>query len=157
MMKHWKSLLVFVAICLMVQAFASWCTFQSVLTWYPTLYKPDWRPPNWLFGPVWTLLYLSMAIAAWRVWIRRIDVNIIPAMVLFFLQLFLNALWSVLFFSLNWIGPASFEITILWFSIALTGIFFWRIDRIAGALFVPYWMWVSYATALNFSIWRLNL
>lgn len=155
-MKHWRSLLAFLALCAAVQAFASWCTFQSVTTWYPAIAKPDWRPPNWLFGPVWTLLYIGMAVAAWRVWIKRNDRDIRPALVMFFIQLALNGFWSVLFFSWNAIGAAGIEIIILWMSIAVTGVLFWRIDRFAGGLMAPYWMWVTYATALNLSIWSLN-
>ncbi|MDP8245707.1 MAG: TspO/MBR family protein [Candidatus Hinthialibacter antarcticus] len=155
-MKQWKSLIVFLLLCITVQALASWCTFQTVTTWYPLLNKPNWRPPNWLFAPVWTFLYLSMAVAAWRIWIRRGETNIKPALIAFFVQLFLNALWSVLFFSLNWLGAASIEIVFLWIAILATGVLFWRIDRVAGVLFVPYLIWVSFASALTFSIWRLN-
>lgn len=155
-MKNWKSLTAFLLICITVQAFASWCTFQTVTTWYPTINKPDWRPPNWLFGPVWTFLYISIAIAGWRVWIRRFDSDTKIALAAFFIQLFLNALWSVFFFSLNWIGAAAIEIVFLWISIAATSFLFWRIDRIAGAIFIPYLLWVSYASALTIAIWRLN-
>ncbi len=155
-MKQWKSLLIFVAICFSVQAVASWCTFQTVTTWYPTLTKPEWRPPNWLFGPVWTVLYFMMAIAAWRVWIQKSQHDIAIPLTVFFIQLLFNLLWSIFFFSFNLIGTALLDIVILWGLIAATGVLFWRVETIAGGLIFLYWMWVSYATALNFSIWRLN-
>lgn len=131
-------------------------TSASVDGWYRTLPKPAWTPPSWLFGPVWTLLYLAMAIAAWLVWRQRSSSNVTAALALFFVQLVLNAAWSAVFFGLQNIGLALVNIVLLWCAIAATVIAFWRINATSGWLFVPYIFWVTFATALNFAIWRLN-
>jgi tryptophan-rich sensory protein len=120
------------------------------------LKKPTWNPPGWIFGPVWTALYLSMAVAAWLVWRRRPGVNITPAMLLFALQLILNLFWSVLFFGMRNPMLAFFEIILLWVAILLTTIACWRIRPKAGMLLLPYLAWVGFAALLNFSIWRMN-
>lgn len=122
--------------------------------WYAGLAKPSWTPPNWLFGPAWTTLYLLMALAAWKVWIavRRID----AALLLYLVQLVLNALWSWLFFGLRRPDLALAGIVLLWLLILATTVLFWRRDRLAGLLLVPYLAWVGFATALNLAIWRLN-
>ena len=122
--------------------------------WYASLQKPVWNPPNWLFGPVWTLLYASMAVAAWRAW-RSPNVPR-GAMLLFSVQLVLNALWSWIFFGLHLPGLAFLEICTLLAGIAATTWLFARADRIAGALMLPYLAWVAFAAALNFALWRLN-
>lgn len=122
--------------------------------WYAGLAKPAWTPPNWLFGPAWTTLYLLMALAAWKVWIavRRVD----GALLLYLVQLVLNALWSWLFFGLQRPDLALANIVVLWLLILATIVLFWRRDRLAGALMLPYLAWVGFATALNLAIWRLN-
>ncbi len=122
--------------------------------WYEALAKPAWNPPNWLFGPAWTTLYALMALAAWKVWIavRRIDL----ALVLYGLQLLLNALWSWLFFGLQRIDLALAEILALWLLVLATLVLFWRRDRLAGMLMIPYLLWLSFAAALNLAIWQLN-
>ena len=122
--------------------------------WYEALNKPSWTPPNGLFGPVWTVLYALMALAAWKVWIavRRID----AALIVYGLQLVLNALWSYLFFGLHRIDWALADIIALWLAIVLTVVLFWRRDRLAGMVMLPYLLWVAYAAALNFTVWRLN-
>ena len=122
--------------------------------WYANLSKPSRTPPNWLFGPVWTILYIAMAIAAWLVW-RKAGLTAVP-MQLFLLQLLLNVAWSAVFFRLRSPGPAFVEIVMLWLAILATMIEFWRAVPLAGLLLLPYLIWVSYATALNYSIWRLN-
>jgi len=120
---------------------------------YAQLARPDWAPPGWLFGPVWTLLYALMGIAAWRVW-RRAGFG--TAIHLFLAQLALNALWSWLFFAWR-LGAAAFgEILLLWLLIAATVAAFFRIDRPAAALLVPYLAWVSFAAALTYAVWRAN-
>jgi len=120
---------------------------------YAQLARPDWAPPGWLFGPVWTLLYALMGIAAWRVW-RRAGFG--TAIHLFLAQLALNALWSWLFFAWR-LGAAAFgEILLLWLLIAATVAAFFRIDRPAAALLVPYLAWVSLAAALTYAVWRAN-
>ena len=120
---------------------------------YAQLVRPDWAPPGWLFGPVWTVLYALMGIAAWRVW-RQAGFG--SALYLFLAQLALNALWSWLFFAWR-LGAAAFaEVVVLWALIAATLAAFLRIDRLAGALLVPYLLWVSFACALTYAVWRAN-
>lgn len=121
--------------------------------WYADLIKPSWNPPGWVFGPVWTLLYLAMAWAGWRIW--RLPQRRAP-LALFGLQLVLNAAWSPLFFGLHAPGLALVEILALWVAIAATGVCFYRRDRLAGLLFAPYFAWVSFAALLNATLWRLN-
>ncbi len=121
--------------------------------WYQELEKPSWNPPGWLFGPVWTLLYILMGIAAWMVWKDR---GFSFGVYLFMAQLVLNALWSWLFFGLNRPDLAFFEIILLWGFILATMILFWRARPAAGALFVPYLLWVSFASVLNHTLWKLN-
>jgi len=145
-------------ICLLVCLGAGWLgsllTRPSLATWYEGLTKPHWTPPNWIFAPVWTTLYVSMAVAAWLVW-RRKSLATIP-MQFFLVQLLLNVAWSAVFFRLHSPGWAFIEIVAFWCAILLTAIAFGRIVRIAGWLMTPYLLWVSYAAALNFAIWRLN-
>lgn len=132
-------------------------TISAIPLWYETLVQPSFRPPNWLFAPVWTVLYFFMGIAAYRVWSRGIKQSKIrTAMVLFLIQLALNALWSILFFGLRSPGIAFGEIVLLWSFIFITMLHFWRIDKLAGYLFIPYSMWVAFAMVLNASIWYLN-
>jgi len=124
--------------------------------WYESLAKPDWNPPNWVFAPVWTALYLTMATAAWRVTIKApVGSRIVP-LGLFVLQLLLNGVWSWLFFGLRNPGLAFVDIVALWVVLLITVITFWRADRLAGVLLTPYLAWVSFALALNLAIWRLN-
>jgi translocator protein len=125
--------------------------------WYDRLAKPEWTPPDWLFGPVWTVLYAMMAVAAWLVWRRTGFAEGRWALGLFALQLVLNAGWSAIFFGLQRPGLALAEILLLWVVILATLIAFWRVRPLAGALLVPYLAWVSTATALNFEIWRMNV
>lgn len=123
---------------------------------YARLAQPSWAPPSSVFGPVWTVLYALMAIAAWLVWRRggvRANRN---ALSLFLLQLALNALWSWLFFAWHLGGLAFAEIVVLWVLIVATLVSFWRVRPLAGALLIPYLLWVSFAVALNYSVWQLN-
>ncbi|MRW89676.1 tryptophan-rich sensory protein [Duganella sp. FT80W] len=123
---------------------------------YQQLDRPDWAPPAWLFGPAWTALYLLMAIAAWRVQRLAPPSLARPALALYTVQLAVNALWSWLFFAWH-LGAAAFvDIIVLWLLIAATIFVFWRRDRWAGVLLVPYIVWVSFATALCYSIWQRN-
>jgi tryptophan-rich sensory protein len=147
-------LIVCIGLCLGAAGLGSFLTTPALRPWYAGLNKPRWTPPNWLFGPVWTILFLAMAIAAWLVW-RKVGLTAAP-MRLFLLQLLLNVMWSALFFRLRSPGPAFAEIVMLWVAILATAIEFWRAVPAAGWLLLPYWIWVSYAAALNFSIWRLN-
>lgn len=131
-------------------------TATSIRTWYPTLLKPVWNPPNWVFGPVWTLLYCLMAIAAWRVWQTGDAQSARRTFRWFAAQLSLNLLWSVLFFGLRSPGLAFAEVIIFWAMLVVMLRRFWRADRIAAALWAPYVAWVSFATVLNGTIWWLN-
>ena len=146
----------FLAPCLAVSAVGAMATATSVGTWYPTLAKPAFNPPNWMFAPVWTALFFMMAIAAWRVWRRDGLRNARWALMLFALQLALNLSWSIVFFGLRSIGWALVEIVVLLLAILATTLVFWQRDRVAGMLFVPYAAWVAFATVLNAAIWRLN-
>jgi benzodiazapine receptor len=124
--------------------------------WYASLTKPAWTPPNAVFGPVWTALYVLMGVAAWLVW-RKAGFSGAPvALGLFVAQLALNALWSYLFFGLHRPGAAFAEIVVLWLAILGTVIGFWRVRPAAGALLIPYLAWVTFASGLNVQLWRLN-
>jgi len=123
---------------------------------YGQLVRPDWAPPGWLFGPVWSVLYFLMAIAAWLVWRVAGWRAAGSALGLFVLQLALNALWSWLFFGWRLGGPAFAEVLVLWSLIAATLVAFWRIRPLAGALLLPYLLWVGFASALNYTVWQLN-
>jgi len=146
----------FLLVCLVVSGIGGLVTATSVGGWYATLNKPVFNPPNWVFGPVWTVLYLAMAVAAWRVWRRAESIGRIRALAVFGIQLGLNLLWSVLFFGFQQIGLTLVDIVLLLTAITLNARLFWHIDRVAGWFFVPYIVWVVYATALNGSLWLLN-
>ena len=124
--------------------------------WYAQLTKPSWNPPNWIFGPVWTALYLLMAVAAWRVWKQGGFGAQRRPLTLFLAQLGLNAIWSPIFFGLKQPGVAFAEILVLWAAIVGTIVAFRRVDRVAAGLLLPYLAWVSFASVLNFTLWRLN-
>jgi tryptophan-rich sensory protein len=130
--------------------------FVSTGGWYSDLHKPSWNPPTWVFGPVWTTLYVTMAIAAWLVWRQGGWKRQPISLGLFLLQWLLNVLWTPLFFGLHRPGFAFAEIIALWVVLAATLRCFWRVARPAALLLVPYLTWVSFAAALNFAIWRLN-
>lgn len=149
-------LVIFLVICLAVSAIGGAITATSVDSWYQTLAKPSFNPPDWVFAPVWTTLYVLMAVAGWRVWRSPPSIIRIRGLLAFAIQLSLNLLWSFVFFGLRLIGMALAEIILLMAAIAVTTVLFWRIDRLAGALFLPYLLWVGYASILNFSLWRLN-
>lgn len=124
---------------------------------YQQLARPVWAPPAWLFGPVWSVLYVLMGFAAWLVWRRHGFRGASGALMLFIAQLAANALWTWLFFAWHR-GALSFaEIVVLWLLVAATIGAFWRLHRLAALLLIPYLAWVSFAAALNFSLWRLNL
>ncbi len=145
-----------IVLCLAVGALGALATAQSVGTWYQTLAKPSFNPPDRVFAPVWTTLYILMAIAAWLAWRRAGFERAQPALQLFALQLALNLGWSLLFFGARWIGGALIEVVLLWVAIAATIAAFRRHSQWAGILMMPYLAWVTFATALNFAIWRLN-
>jgi tryptophan-rich sensory protein len=132
-------------------------TAQSVRTWYVTLQKPSFAPPNWVFGPAWITLYTLMGIALYLVWQKTDEANVPRAVfIVFGIQLVLNALWSYVFFGLRSPLLGFIEITLLWAAIVATIILFWRISSAAALLLTPYLLWVTFAAALNFSLWRMN-
>lgn len=153
---QWLVLALFVMICLGTAGLGAAWTNLSVGDWYVTLNKPSWNPPKWVFGPVWTTLYIMMAIAAWLVWRTKGLAGGWLPLLLFGVQLFLNAAWSALFFGMRSPGIAFADILLLWLAILATIIGFGRLSNLAALLLVPYLAWVSFATALNWSIWRMN-
>jgi len=153
-----SKILVVVVTCLVIGYFSGMVTRSAITTWYPTLVKPIFNPPNWVFAPVWTMLYAMMGVAAGLVW-SRIEYEketVKTALVFFAIQLALNALWSFLFFGLKNPMLAGIEIVILWLMIFETYTKFVKINKTAGYLLIPYLLWVSFATVLNVSIWWLN-
>lgn len=154
--RDWLMLAVFLAACLGAGGLGAWWSRDALMSWYPTLRKPPWNPPNWIFGPVWTALYLSMAVAAWTVWQRRDRASVGWPLGLFGVQLLLNAVWSPLFFNLRSTGLALVDIVLLWTTIAATILAFRRVSATAAVLMVPYLAWVTFASALNAAIWSLN-
>ncbi len=132
-------------------------TAPAIPTWYAGLKKPSFSPPNWVFGPVWTLLYALMGISAYLVWQQGIEKPAVRhALFVFTLQLILNFLWSFFFFKLQSPLHALIEILLLWVLILVTIISFYKINKIAGLILIPYLLWVSFATLLNFYIVKLN-
>lgn len=155
-MRDFVGLIGFVGLCLTVAAAGGAVTQTSVHDWYQTLAKPAFTPPDWLFAPVWTTLYVLMAVAAWRVW-RKADGGLgSRPLAMFGLQLGLNLIWSFIFFGARSIGWALVEIVLLWIAVAVTTRSFRHADRIAGGLFVPYLLWVTYAMVLNASLAMMN-
>lgn len=145
----------FVGLCYLIAAVGAWSTATSVHTWYATLSKPSFTPPNWVFGPAWTLLYALIALAGWRVW-RRDGFADRPAWRAYALQLLLNLAWSALFFALRRPAWALADILLLLSAIAVNAALFWRRDAWAGVLLLPYLAWVGFATTLNAAIVTLN-
>lgn len=147
-----------VVTCLVIGYFSGIVTRSAIADWYPTLIKPSFNPPNWIFAPVWSMLYVMMGVAAGLVWDRmEQESEVVKKALLFFvIQLGLNALWSYLFFGLHNPMLAGLEIIVLWLMIYETYVQFAKINKIAGYLFIPYLAWVSFAAVLNASIWWLN-
>lgn len=144
--------------CLVVGYLSGMVTRDSITTWYPTLEKPSFNPPNWIFAPVWTILYIMMGVAGGMVWNRmeQDTERVKKAFTFFIIQLALNAIWSLLFFYLHNPFLALIEIVLLWLLIFETYTQFKKIDKVAGMLLIPYLAWVSFAMVLNGSIWWLN-
>lgn len=146
-------LLFAVILCEGVGVIGSFFTTPSIGSWYATLAKPSFNPPNWIFGPVWTLLFFLMGVSLFLIWSSGKPIK--TAILIFFQQLALNVLWSAIFFGLHNPLLAFVEIIVLWVAILLTIFYFAKISKIAAWLLVPYILWVSFAAFLNFSIWRL--
>lgn len=131
-------------------------TYPEIKNWYTTLQKPSFQPPNWLFGPVWTLLYTLMGISAYLVWKLPATAQRNKALAVFTIQFILNFCWSIIFFNQHQIGWALVEIIVMWACIVLTMISFSKLSSAAAWLLLPYILWVSFATILNAAIWKLN-
>lgn len=142
--------------CLAVAMLGGLVTIEPVHTWYPTISKPLWTPPDWVFGPVWTVLYAVMAIAASLVWLKRDTHDACGPMGLFVVQLAANLAWSVLFFGLHspWLG--FLDVVLLWAAVGMTTTAFFQVSATAGWLMVPYWLWATFAAMLNGSIVIMN-
>ena len=153
-MNKWWVLIGFMVLCLGVGGVSGAVTAGAVVDWYPTINKPSFNPPSWIFAPVWTLLFIMMAVAAWRVWLSGPSAK--PALNLFFIQLALNFFWSMLFFGLHSPALALIDIIAMWIMIALTMRAFFKIAKPAGWLLAPYLAWVSFAAVLNATIWWIN-
>ena len=157
-MKDIVKLLVSVIVCLAAGFIGSIFTNASIPTWYAALKKPSFAPPNWVFAPVWTALFVLMGIAAYLVWRHGLNTPIVKtALIIFIVQLIFNMLWSLVFFALKSPLFGFVVIIILWFLILATIIYFSNVSKLAGILLVPYIAWVSFATILNFMLWRLNI
>ena len=156
-MKKIFRILVVVVTCLVVGYFSGMVTRLAITTWYPTLVKPSFNPPNWIFAPVWTTLYILMGIALYIVWKSTATASIKQtAILLFVVQLTLNFFWSILFFKFQLTGWAFVEIIAMWVAILFTILWFGKISSTAAWLLVPYICWVSFASLLNYSIYKLN-
>ncbi len=154
---RWLGLVGFLVVCFAASALGALATVPQIDGWYRTLEKPSWNPPDFVFGPVWTVLYATMAIAAWLVWKQKGFVDARVPLTLFAVQLVLNVAWSWVFFGAHQLGWAFVEIVLLWSAIVATTAAFFRRSRVAGWLLVPYLVWVGFAAVLNFTIWRLNV
>lgn len=150
-----RSLPVFLALTIATAMLGAWASLDAA-TFYARLDRPFWAPPAWLFGPAWTVLYLLMALAAWLVWRTHRWEGAASAMVLFVVQLAVNASWSWFFFAWRLGFWAFFDAVALWLLVGATLFAFWSRHRLAGLMLVPYWLWVSFATALTWSVWQRN-
>jgi len=179
-MKNITKLIISILICEFAGAVGSVFTAPAIRSWYYFLNKPSFSPPNWLFAPVWTFLFLLMGISLYLVWSKNFNTNVSAdeaqkkawnpisaklwsgtwreenAALIFIFQLLLNILWSVIFFGLKSPGLAFVEILMLWFAILYTIVNFYRISKTSAFLFIPYIVWVSFAAILNFFVWKLN-
>lgn len=145
------SFLIFLAICFL--AACSGAIFRPG-SWYDNLAKPRWRPPHWLFAPVWSVLYFTIAISGWMVW-RKVGLQFLPFSI-YFISLCFNAAWSACSFGLRRLDIAFMDIVVLWLSIAATVAVFYPLSHTAALLLLPYWIWVSFAAVLNFTMWQMN-
>ncbi|KDR96739.1 TspO and MBR related proteins [Peptoclostridium litorale DSM 5388] len=155
-MKNIKDMLVAIAIPEAVGMLSALLTADTMMV-YMDLRRPSFSPPGWMFGPVWTLLYALMGYASFRIWVKRKeDSNASSALGVYSLQLFLNFIWTILFFRMQLRGVAFVDIILLLAFIVLTTVKFFNIDRFAGYIMIPYIMWVSFASVLNYAFWSIN-
>lgn len=157
MAKKILTLFIFIVIAQSAGVIGSIFTAPKIETWYVFLEKPFFAPPNWLFAPAWIILYTLMGIAAFLIWQKRQTFRARSALFFYAGQILLNVLWSVVFFGLQNPFLGFLIIIVLWLLIAATMVKFWKVERTAGLLFVPYILWVTFAAALNLAIWQLNL
>lgn len=150
--KNWKALVVAILVCQLAGIVGSFFTTSAIPTWYALLNKPTFSPPNWIFGPVWTVLYTLMGVAVYKVWLKKDTF----ALKVFGVHLILNSLWSIIFFGAKNLGFAFVELSVLWVLIIYIVRLFWKVEKSAGLLLLPYLAWVSFAMILNLSIWTLN-
>jgi tryptophan-rich sensory protein len=155
-MSRWVSLLVCLGVCYGVSGVGAHWTAAEIPAWYRGLAKPPYNPPNWIFAPVWTLLYGMMAVAAWRVWLAAPSPQRTWGLGLFLLQLGLNLMWTWVFFVRHSLAGGVAEVAFLWIAIGATTLVFYRAEPAAAYLMAPYWTWVSFAALLNVGIWRRN-
>ncbi|MFA5087292.1 MAG: TspO/MBR family protein [Candidatus Paceibacterota bacterium] len=151
------TLLGFALFVLLVGFLSSWFSGMNIVKdIYFYLNKPSFAPPGWIFAPVWTILYIFIGISAFLVWKKKDEKNINPAIAVFFIQLFLNYIWSIIFFGRGNYGLAFFDIIALWIAITVMIVIFYKISKPAAWLLIPYWLWVTFASALNYFVWTLN-
>ena len=156
-LKPLAKLVAIILLCLATGFLGSLFTRQSIPNWYANLQKPSFNPPDWIFAPVWTILYLMMAVAACIILRKDLHNSKVKiALIAFLIQLLLNGLWTPIFFGAHLIFVALIEITILWLSIILTIVLFWKVSIPASLLLLPYIFWVTFAAVLNAAIWLLN-
>ncbi|MDP1608874.1 MAG: TspO/MBR family protein [Chlamydiales bacterium] len=154
--KLWISFIIFILLCFAIEIIGSFWTRETVSTWYPTLVKPSWTPPDWVFGPVWSCLYITIAVSGWLIYKARHSEKRSIALIFYGTQLALNFIWSFLFFSMRSPALGLIDIVLLCLFISLTILKALPVRRLAGLLLIPYLIWVIYATSLNAGIWLLN-
>ena len=154
-MRNWIKLVISIAVPQVVALSGAYFTITGIDSWYQNIAKPSWNPPNWVFGPVWTILYILMGIALFIIW-KSENRDRRTAIIFWVIQLVLNFLWTILFFNQRQILGAFIEMILLWIMILMTIIYFARISKLAAWLMVPYIAWVSFAALLNYAIWQLN-
>jgi len=152
----WLKLIVSLVACQSAGLLGGIFTAKSIKTWYVTLNKPSFNPPGWIFGPVWTALYLMMGVSLYIIWKKAVETDVRLAIAVFIVQLALNALWSYLFFGIHNPRIAFFEVLFLWLFILICIIIFFPVSHTASYLLIPYLLWVSFASFLNYTIWKLN-
>ncbi|MBK9330682.1 MAG: tryptophan-rich sensory protein [Sphingobacteriales bacterium] len=154
-MNNYLKAILSIVTCLAVGGISGYITADAIPGWYVTINKPTFNPPNWIFGPVWTTLYIMMGIAFFLIWKSQSPLKH-KAKLIFAVQLILNFFWSILFFNFHLLGFALIEILCMWLFILLSIISFYPVSKLAAYLLIPYLLWVSFASILNFAIWQLN-
>ena len=153
--KKWFGLIGWLVISFVAAGFGAVASIHAA-EFYQGLVRPPWAPPGWLFGPVWSVLYTAMGISAWLVWVKQGFSGARAGLWLFMAQLMANGLWSWLFFAWHRGAPAFIDVVVLWVLILCTVVAFWRVRPVAGVLLLPYLAWVSFASALCYTTWKLN-